>query len=404
MPSLDGQRTASNCRVAVLWIDWYPYHVARFRGLLSAPSLADGVVGVEMVGGVGVHSGLKFRQSLPSELPIVTLLPESNWASVNKLELAKLVWRKLDELNPDTVLVPGYYTLPGIAAAVWARMRQRTSVLMTESAAYDHPRSGWKELFKGWLLRALFQWAVVGGKDHVAYLHQLHFPADRITGFYDVVDNAFFEKGTAALRQASSAAENGLPNGYFLYVGRLAPEKNVRGLFASWLIYRSAGGTLPLVLAGDGPERITLEQLCAQSTFGGDVIFTGLRNSEELLPLYAFASCFVIASTREPWGLVVNEAMAAGLPVIVTDRCGCAADLVRNTGTGYIVSAGNERSLAHAMHRIANLDEEERHAMGRAAQERIRIYSPERFGLSVAGIVDATSRTHAQQHVARQSR
>ena len=69
------------CRVAVIWIDWYPYHVARFRGLMSAPSLRGGVVGIELVGGVGVHQGLKFRDLLPdsgsSKLKCVALTRKS---------------------------------------------------------------------------------------------------------------------------------------------------------------------------------------------------------------------------------------------------------------------------------------------------------------------------------------
>ena len=313
----------SPCRVAVIWIDWYAYHVARFRGLESAPSLAGHTVGIELVGGIGVHAGLKFREELPQQLAIQTLMPTTSWSNANKLELAWQLWKKLSWLKPEVVLVPGYYTLPALAAAIWARVHGAASVLMTESCAMDHVRTGWKESVKGLSMRALFGWAVTGGRLHVDYLHQLGFPADRIAGFYDVVDNDMFREGTDALRKDSNASAWNLPaQPYFLYVGRLAEEKNIVMLLRSWFAYRRNGGSWPLVLVGDGPRKEELQALVAASSFAGDVYFPGLKSSAQLLPFYAFAGCFVLPSKREPWGLVVNEAMAAKLPVVVSDRCG----------------------------------------------------------------------------------
>ena len=223
---------------------------------------------------------------------------------------------------------------------------------------------------------------------HSTYLRQLGFPAERISPFYDVVDNDYFAAGVESQRESTSAAEQGLPECYFLFVGRLAPEKNVRGLLAAWLAYRAQGGTWKLVLAGDGPERGALESTLASSGVGADVRITGLCTAKQLLPLYAFASAFVLASTREPWGLVVNEAMASGLPVIVTDRCGCANDLVRDAGCGQIIPAGDERALTAAMQAVAQQSPESHAAMGNAARDRVREYSPWRFGLEVASVVD----------------
>ena len=151
---------ASPCRVAVIWIDWYPYHVARFRGMLDA--LPGQVAGIELVGGIGVHAGMKFRETLPEGLSVQTLLPTGSWNTADKWSLSLALWRKLSELQPEVVLVPGYYTLPGFAAALWARVHGAQSVLMSESTASDHLRTGWKEMLKSGVVRGLFDWAVVG--------------------------------------------------------------------------------------------------------------------------------------------------------------------------------------------------------------------------------------------------
>ncbi len=377
------------CRVAVLWIDWYPYHVARFRGLLSAPSLAGSTVGIEFVGGIGVHAGLKFREELPAELPIETLMPGTAWREANKFQLARMLWRRLSALAPEVVLVPGYYTLPAIAAAVWARSHGAASVLMTESTAGDHRRSAWKERVKGLGLRILFHWAVAGGKAHRDYLGQLGFPAECVAGYYDVVDNGFFLEGTKAIREHSPAAFRLPSEPYFLYVGRLAHEKNVATLMSSWLSYRDAGGSWPLVLVGDGPEAASLKAVAAASPYAKEVLFPGLKASRELLPAYAFAGCFVLPSLREPWGLVVNEAMASGLPVLVSEACGCGPDLVSQGLNGFFFSPSDAGALTKLLHRMEQLSPGQREEMGRRSSETIAHYSPERFGRAVAAIANS---------------
>lgn len=388
------QSTKMRCRVAVVWIDWYPYHVARFCGLVSA--FNGEVAGIELVGGIGVHAGLKFREEVPEGLPVTTLLPNVSWGEASHLRLAWMVWQELSRLEPEVVLVPGYYTLPGLATALWARVHGAKSVLMTESCAFDHARTGWREKVKSFGLRMLFSWAVTGGRAHVAYLRQLGFPLDRVTGFYDVVDNTFFGEGSKLLRKepGRARADNGLGESpYFLYVGRLAEEKNVTTLLTSWIAYRNAGGSWPLVLVGEGPESGALRELAAACKFGKDVVFPGLRSAAELLPFYAFAGCFVLPSWREPWGLVVNEAMAAGLPVLVSTRCGCAADLLTEGRNGFSFEPLDEARCTTLLLRMESLTAEQRAHMGAASARAIEVFSPQSFGQSIFRISMTGSRS-----------
>lgn len=381
------------CRVAAIWIDWYPYHVARFRGLASHPELLGTVAGIELVGGVGVHAGLRFRENLPVDLAqtIHTLLPDTNWADAGQLRVARLLWAKLNQLNPEVVLVPGYYTLPAIAAALWARLHGRKGVLMTESTREDHTRSAWKEAAKSLGIRTLFPWAVAGGRRHRRYLAALGFPVERTVGFYDVVDNAGLGCAVTELRRAGRAVY-GLPERYFLYVGRLAPEKNIggpSGLLSAYIAYRSVGGRWPLVLVGDGPESPALQEQAARSPYAPDIHFAGHKGSAKLLPYYAFASCFVLPSTREPWGLVVNEAMACGLPVVVSSRCGCADDLVATGQNGFTFNPARPGELQASLAAMEALTPYAWARMGTLSLERIAGYSPEAFGTEIAGVANA---------------
>jgi glycosyltransferase involved in cell wall biosynthesis len=374
--------------VAVIWIDWYAYHLARLRALTEHRVLSGKVFGIELVGGCGVHGNLRFRHSERGALPISTLLPESDWGSSGQLRISAAVWRKLNELNPAVVLVPGYYNLPALTAAVWAQFHRRRAILMSETTRHDHRRVWWKELVKRTLVRTLFDSAIAGGSAHVRYLQELGFEADLIGRSYDVVDNSFYQEATALARAERSPADAGLPSDYFLYVGRLAPEKNLRGLLESFHQYRRSGGQWSLVLVGEGPSRQELMTYVRENALESYVHFAGLKNSVELVDYYAFANCFVLPSSREPWGLVVNEAMAAGLPVIVSNRCGCAEDLVEPGENGAIIDPAVSSDLTAALLKMESLGAEDRERMGRRSLERIRNYSPETWAAEVVRLVE----------------
>ncbi|MDQ2777576.1 MAG: glycosyltransferase family 4 protein [Acidobacteriota bacterium] len=375
--------------IAVMWIDWYAYHITRFRALLENAELAGRVAGIEIVGGVGVHAGLKFREAAPDSFPVQTLFSESSWREAKGWKSAVAVWKCLNALNPSAVLVPGYYTMPGLAAALWGKAHGRRTVLMTESAEQDHRRTWWKEKFKSVLVRSLFDRAIAGGKAHRRYLERLGFRPDRIGRFYDVVDNEFFEDRSEALRKVFRAADFGLPDQYFLYVGRLAEEKNIKGLIAAYLQYRRSGGRWSLVLVGDGPLRKQLEEQAAGSRHGVDIRFEGLQGTADLPQYYAYAGCFVLPSSREPWGLVANEAMASRLPVIISRQCGCADDLVIEGENGLLFDPANSGDLTASLIAMGGLSAERLTEMGWRSRQIIARFSPERWAAEVARIVNA---------------
>jgi 1,2-diacylglycerol 3-alpha-glucosyltransferase len=389
-----GQGVAENvaergCEVAVLWIDWYAYHIGRFRGLSESPKLGGRVAGIEMVGGVGVHAGLKFREKIPDSLTVETLFPGSSWAEAKGWTGARAVWRCLNKLNPSVVLVPGYYTLPGLSAAFWCKWHRRRAVLMTESTAEDHRRLPWQEAAKSLLIRGLFDFAITGGAPQRRYLEQLKFPAARIARFYDVVDNEFFARQSSLIRRQCCAAEFGLPDEYFLYVGRLSPEKNIAGLIEAYAEYRHGGGSQALVLVGDGPQRAELEAMATQTGFAADIRFEGLQGTADLPRYYGFATCFVLPSTREPWGLVANEAMASGLPVVISRRCGCAEDLVVEGKNGLLFDPEEAGALSVSLSVMGSLGRARLAEMGAASAEIIAGYSPRAWAAEVARLVRA---------------
>jgi glycosyltransferase involved in cell wall biosynthesis len=263
-------------------------------------------------------------------------------------------------------------------------------VLMSESTEHDAPRSRWKEWLKGQIL-ALCSGALVGGSAHIRYLIRLGMPPGQIFEGYDVVDNDYFRRATATVRQHSGAlrAEFGLPQQYFLASARFIERKNLSRLLEAYGRYRgrfaaheanrhSKHEPWSLVLLGDGPEKGAIERLISGQGLQSSVRLPGFRQYSELPVYYGLANAFVHASTSEPWGLVVNEAMASGLPVLVSNRCGCVPDLVRECWNGFTFDPGNVEQLARLMFRLSSVGPQLAR-MSRASVEMISNWAPSRF-------------------------
>src|SRR5262249_47022086 len=128
-----------------------------------------------------------------------------------------------------------------------------------------------------------------------------------------------------------------------------------------------------LVMAGSGELEEELRAFCAEHALD-NVVFTGFVNQSELPALYAASDVFVLPSEHEPWGLAVNEAMCASLPVVVSREVGCVPDLVREGVNGYTPSVGDIDGLARALRRLIE-DEDLRQQQGRASLARILQWS-----------------------------
>jgi glycosyltransferase involved in cell wall biosynthesis len=256
----------------------------------------------------------------------------------------------------------------------------RKNILMFDSTALDLPRASWREAIKAELTQGLFQGAFVSGKRSTHYLRSLNSRSLIIERGYDVVDNGFFASRTLQIREALRLDPHATP---FLFVGRLAAAKNLGLLIKAFATYRRQGGKRALEIVGHGPLEASLRILVAKSDLGRSVRFCGFQPYASLPEWYARAGCLILPSASEPWGLVVNEAMACSLPVIVSDRCGCADDLVEDGRNGYIFPASSSTALASRMIWFDRLDERDRKAMGHRSQELIRHFSLDRWAEAV---------------------
>jgi 1,2-diacylglycerol 3-alpha-glucosyltransferase len=171
-------------------------------------------------------------------------------------------------------------------------------------------------------------------------------------------------------------------------------KKNLPGLLKAYSAYRNAATDTywKLVLLGDGPLRNEIMNLRNDFAISHDVLLPGFIQYPELPSYYGLASAFVHASTSEPWGLVVNEAMASGLPVIVSNRCGCAVDLVLENRNGFTFDPAPLDDLMKLMQEISRLSPDRLREMGEASRGIIAGFTPKHFAEGAAEAMDAALR------------
>lgn len=334
-----------------------------------------------------------------------TLFPGREKDALTKAEIVTAVNLWLTRECPSIVFLNGWSFPFNIAAMRWALNNDALIVICSESNENDETRTVIKEFIKKRIV-LLCSAGLAGGAPHADYLVKLGLPRASVFVGYDVVDNDFFGVRVTEIKESvarSQKAGGVCSKEYFFACARFGKKKNIPGLIRAYALYRklseqSSGScdsaishhpsAFDLVIAGEGEQRTEIEQTINECRVKDYVQLVGAKGYQELPAYYANAGAFIHASTTEQWGLVVNEAMASGLPVLVSNRCGCAGDLVREGLNGFTFDPYNEEQLADLMVRIAS-DEEARCQMGARSREIIAEWGPDRFASGVKASVEA---------------
>lgn len=312
--------------------------------------------------------------------------PEGAWDSLQRL---------LKASAPEVVLFPGWGHAYGLAALSWSVQNNVPCVVISDSQEIDYPRQWWLELIKRRIVR-LFAAGFVAGQRSQEYLVRLGmFPAQIVAGC-DVVDNEHFSSGAICARENATVLRPklGLPEHFFLAVNRLVPEKNVSTILSAFAktVDKVISDEWELVILGDGPLRDDLTEQARAFGIESRVRFVAPQNYQTMPHFYGLASALILASTTDQWGLVVNEAMASSLPVIVSERCGCVPDLVQDGVNGFTFAPGDSARLAEIMCGIA-AGRHDVDFLGRRGREIIDNWSMDRYVENLTSVVNLAKRT-----------
>ncbi len=297
---------------------------------------------------------------------------------------------------PDVVLIPGWHSVTYLRALAACRWLGIPVLYRGDSNLATRP-GGMAGVLWSWrtrLLLRLFDGYLSVGRRASEYLAAFRCLEPLTARSPHAVDNDYFAQAAAPWQQpdarASARAEWGLDSETFVvaYVGKLAPLKRPLDLVHAVAV---VGKRLGLLIVGSGPSEEAVEQEAQRQSVR--LVRPGFLNQSELGRAYAVADCLVLPSglRHETWGLVVNEAMATGLPCIVTTAVGCGPDLIVEGETGSIVPATDVKALADAIERIRSA-RAAGHDFGAACRARVSSYS---YASATDGLVTAAGRVLA---------
>jgi glycosyltransferase involved in cell wall biosynthesis len=288
------------------------------------------------------------------------------------------VYRRLNLYDPKVVIIGGYNYLFCWAALFWAKKNTRKVIVINESHYLDKKRLVIKETIKRFFVSKCDA-ALVDGTRHRDYTIGMGLEPGKIfikhgTGPVDV---SFYQRAVSQFRNNKLELCDKLGISYknFLFVGRFSPEKNIIFLIKAYKrLKEEEAENWGLILVGNGSQKREIEDFICTNRVN-DIFIPGFKQREELALFYAISDVFILPSISEPWGLVVNEAMASGLPILVSNRCGCYPDIVQDGRNGFSFDPVNEDEL-HGLMRSISQGKYNLETMGKASVEIIQEYTP----------------------------
>jgi glycosyltransferase involved in cell wall biosynthesis len=367
--------------IAILTQQVSHYHAARYRAAsqrfegLTVVAATNDADFPEFLATDGISDAIRLFDSRSDYLRAIG--DGRVWIRINAV---------LSEISPDVVAVAGWAFPESSAAIDWSRRNDVPVVMMSASQQIDGPRAAYREAVKARIVR-MCDAALVGGGAQRDYMHSLGMPLERIFDGYDVVDNDHFESGSDGARAEDAVQRNalGLPQRYLLACSRFIAKKNLTRLVAAFGEALGQSSTPHhLVILGDGPERSSITNEIRVAGLEARVHLPGFQPYSKLPLYYGLSEAFVHVPIAEQWGLVVNEAAASGLPLILSHPCGAARELLKDGENGQLVDPYDQASIACALVSIMLAQPAERAAMGAASRRIVSHWGPDRFANGLA--------------------
>lgn len=365
----------------VQWPSFGPYHRARLAATAAYFAEQDlSVVAMQTASKTNVYA---WENESKTSFEEHLLFEDMTYQEIPGNLLKDAVYNLLETVSPAVVAVNGYSFRESKTILSWCANNRRPAILMSDSKKNDAPRNFFKELVKGRIVRK-FSAYFCAGPAHRDYLIELGAPADKIVLGYDVVDNEFFRDPANATNKATLPGLDA-DTPFLLASSRFVPRKNIPLLICGYRDYASSVSAsdqdpLRLIVLGDGEQRSEIEAIVGEDS---NITLAGFRSTADIVAYYHAASAFIHPSLQDQWGLVVNEAMAAGLPVVVSETAGCAESLVKSGENGFLFDPKNRNELTEKLIEFHELDTPTRSEFGKRSIELISGYTPQTFATNI---------------------
>jgi glycosyltransferase involved in cell wall biosynthesis len=312
----------------------------------------------------------------------------------------------INEFSPDAILVYGWKFKSHLSILRYYHGKvpilfRGDSTLLDESKFFSI-----KTFFRIALLKWVYthvDFALSPGRASDGYFIRCGLRSDQIIRAPHAVDNDTFSAGDEEKQHQAIAwrRELGIPGNHnvFLFAGKLEPKKNPTRLINAFIELSKLRKDIHLIIVGNGILEDELKRLASTlqafnpstSSTPSTISFLPFQNQSTMPLVYRLGDVFVLPSAgpNETWGLSINEAMASGKPVLVSNRCGGAVDLIAEGENGYVFQSGNQRDLVEKMNMILNQD---LHKMGETSKEKLYNFTYAHFLNALTSVLNKTAK------------
>ena len=295
---------------------------------------------------------------------------------LSRFKLVLAVAADLLRNRSDLVVLPGYHRVEYWTMLVLCMLLRRKRAVFCDSTAYDRERSRWKERAKAFFFKRCDGFFCYGSRSK-EYIEGYGVDAKKIYHRCQAAALPHDYDAAAVLEHFEENRSTCAAAPKFLYVGRLSQEKGLDNLLDAFRLVLQQVPQASLEIVGYGPLADNLREMTRRLGIESAVAFLGPKNPNEIGTLLMNSTAMVLPSRREPWGLVVNEALSYGCPVVVSHVCGCVPELVSEGVTGFSYPAGDVPALGAAMIAVWRLSKD-RLSVAKQCLQRIEQFTPDR--------------------------
>jgi len=317
-----------------------------------------------------------------------TLLFKGSIDSISSISIAKKTWEILDKIRPETSIICDYSNIFGWISLLWAKINKNNLIFWLASTLDDKKHFFPKEQIKHFFLKHFHLYLAPGEKTK-QYLEYMKVESLKIvvTG-YGVENDYYLQKYNKYKNQIpAKTVKNISTNKNFLFVGRLSSEKNIISMLQSFSAVSHLDKNWGVIIIGNGQKKKEIESFASENHLKDRIHVIGFVQQNEISKYYALGDVFILPSTSEPWGLVVNEAMLCSMPIIVSNRCGCVPELVKEGVNGFSFDPYDTQKLQQLMRGFIK-NKYDIKLMGKESLHIVKQHSPEKIASVISNMLN----------------
>lgn len=310
------------------------------------------------------------------------LFPANSASEIEKEEMKKALFEMLNSINPDIIIASSVAFFAGALGMRWAKKNRKKFIMFENAKPAQFKRNFLVQKVKDLLIEQS-DGVWLPSSDYDKEYPELFNKHIHVFYGYCCVDNNLFK----------TKEKNDFNHNSLLCIARLVPIKNIDNLLKAWKIVEEKGINHKLTIIGDGPDYTSLNDLATRLNLK-NVEFSGALDNKDIPPYFYNSDAFIFPSLSETWGLVVNEAMAAGAPVLLSNKVNAAHTLLKEGINGFGFDPSNINEIANAIFKYISLDVEAKKEMSSKSVEIIDMMDYENMG---SGLLRALIKIKSQE-------